>query len=134
MSVAELFVDRQPSFAGDRPAPTLVSGMIVMRPIHSIMTWNRWLIVATGASAVAMMVGSAQCLGSAASAVRSAPAAGAGFEQVAARRAYGYRARRAYGYVAPRRAIEYANPNVYRVGTRRWWAVMNRQGRDGRPD
>src|SRR5262245_61892063 len=120
MSVAELLLIVCSQASGDTPAH-FVLGIIVMKPIRRIMPWNRWLIAATGASAAAMLVGGAQSLASAAAAVGSAPTADAGFERVVARRSYGYRARRAYGYVAPRLqrrpAIEYANPNVYRVGS-----------------
>src|SRR5262245_27740495 len=58
---------------------------------------------------------------------------------------YGYAAGPgAYAYQAPRPivrfyrrltpAIEYANPEVYPVGTPAWWAVMNRQDRGGQPN
>jgi hypothetical protein len=108
------------------------------------MRWKHWMSAAAGASALAFVVVGAQSapLGSAARDFRSTAAAGPGFESVRYRRAYRYRARRAYGYraygyAAPRlwrRSIEYANPNVYATGSRAWWAVMNRQGRGGRPD
>jgi hypothetical protein len=107
------------------------------------MIWKHWIIAAACGSGLAITVAGAQSapLGSAARDFRSA-AAGPGFESVGYRRAYRYRARRAYGYraygyVTPRlwrRSIEYANPNVYPTGSRAWWAVMNRQGRGGRPD
>jgi len=108
------------------------------------MTWKHWIIAAAGGSGLAIIVAGAQSapLGSAARDFRSAAAAGPSFERVGYRRAYRYRARRAYGnavygYAAPRlwrRSIDYANPNVYPTGSRAWWAVMNRQGRGGRPD
>ena len=109
-----------------------------------VMTWKHWIIAAAGASELAIIVAGAQSapLGSAARDLRSAAAAAPAFERVGYRRAYRYRVRRAYGYpaygyAAPRlwrRSIEYANPNVYPTGSRAWWAVMNRQGRGGRPD
>src|SRR5262245_3211044 len=103
------------------------------------------LIAAACACAFAIMVAGAQSapLASAAPDLgTSAPAAGAGFERAGYRRAYRYPARRlygyrGYGYAAPRlwrRSIDYSNPNVYPTGSRAWWAVMNRQGRGGRPD
>jgi len=100
------------------------------------MTRKHWMIAAAGASALAIIVAGAQSapLGSAARDFRSAAAAGPAFERVGYRRAYRYRV---YGYAAPRlwrRSIDYANPNVYPTGSRAWWAVMNRQGRGGRPD
>ena len=78
------------------------------------MVWKRWMIAATGACALAMMVGGAQSapLGSAATDFRSSAVAGTGFERVGYRRAYGYRARRAYGYRA--RVSRYAAPLAYR--------------------
>jgi hypothetical protein len=107
------------------------------------MTRKRWIIAAACGSALAFSVTGAQSapLGSPARDLTSGTIAGAGFERVGYRRAYRYRARRAYGYrvygyAAPRlrrRSIEYANPNVYPTGSRAWWAVMNRQGRGGRP-
>ena len=108
------------------------------------MAWKHWIIAAAVGCGLAIIAAGAQSapLGSAARDFRSAAAAGPGFESVRYRRAYRYRARRAYGYraygyAAPRlwrRSIEYANPNVYPTGSRAWWAVMNRQGRGGRPD
>ena len=108
------------------------------------MTWKHWIIAAAGGSGLAIIVASAQSapLGSAAHDFRLAAAAGLAFKRVGYRRAYRYRARRAYGYrvydyAAPRlwrRSLDYANPNVYPTGSRAWWAVMNRQGRGGRPD
>src|SRR5262249_7619786 len=109
-----------------------------------VMAWKHWIIAAACGSGLAITVAGAQSapLGSAARDFRSAAAAGPGFESVGYRRVFRYRARRvygyrAYGYATPRlwrRSIEYANPNVYPTGSRAWWAVMNRQGRGGRPD
>jgi hypothetical protein len=109
-----------------------------------VMTWKRWIIAAAGGSGLALIVAGAQSapLGTTARDFRSAAADGPAFERVSYRRAYRYRARRAYGYrvygyAAPRprrRSIDYANPNLYPTGSRAWWAVMNRQGRGGRPD
>jgi len=98
-----------------------------------VMTWKHWIIAAAVGCGLVITV----AVGSAARDFRSAAAAGPGFENVGYRRAYRYRARRAYGYRAysfRRRSIEYANPNMYSTGSRAWWAVMNRQGRGGRPD
>ena len=109
-----------------------------------VMIWKHWIIAAAGGSGLVIMLAGAQSapLGSVARDFRSAAAAGPTFERVGYRRAYRYRARRAYGYrvygyAAPRlwrRSLDYANPNVYPTGSRAWWAVMNRQGRGGRPD
>ena len=104
-----------------------------------VMTWKRWIIAAAVGCGFAIIAAGAQSapLGSAARDFGSAAAARPGFENVGYRRAYRYRARRAYGYRAygfRRRSIEYANPNMYSTGSRAWWAVMNRQGRGGRPD
>ena len=92
--------------------------LALARTTTTIITWTTGALLAQGALVVAL------------------------FESVGYRRAYRYRARRvyghrAYGYATPRlwhRSIEYANPNVYPTGSRAWWAVMNRQGRGGRPD
>jgi hypothetical protein len=104
-----------------------------------VMTWKHCIIAAAVGCGLAIIAAGAQSapLGSAARGFGSAAAAGPGFENVGYRRAYRYRARRAYGYRAygfRRRSIEYANPNMYSTGSRAWWAVMNRQGRGGRPD
>jgi hypothetical protein len=106
--------------------------------------WKHWIIATAVGCGLAIIAAGARSapLGSAARDFRSAAAVGPGFESVRYRRAYHYRARRAYGYRAYgyatprlwRRSIEYANPNVYPTGSRAWWAVMNRQGRGGRPD
>jgi hypothetical protein len=119
--------------------PTRIPHRAVLVDRRVIMTWIRWTAAATGASALAMMAGSAQSapLASAASDFQSVAVANVGFERVAVRvcwtrggarqcrwvdnaRIYGYRASRPSGYARPRvygyrapRVFGYAAPRIY---------------------